>query len=120
MATETFVVDSKTGKATIVKDDDAVLDYTFDWTSWLDLVGDFIATASVPVIDPTGGAGALALDLTAPHTSGFVIVGKTVVVWLKDGLPSTTYRVTCRIVTVGAASGARTDERSVYIKIKER
>lgn len=120
MTVETFTIDSKSGKATIVKDDDAVLDYTFDWTAWLDLVGDFIASASVPVIDPTGGAGMLALDLTAPHTSGFVVVGKTVVVWLKDGLPGTTYRVTCRIVTVGAPSGARTDERSVYIKVKER
>lgn len=110
--TDTYVIDSKTGKATILKDPDAVLDYTFDWTLWLDDIVDTIASASVPVLTPTG----IALDTTAPHGAGFLVVGKTVVVWLKQGVVKTTHQVTCRIVTVGG----RTDDRSIYVKIKDR
>lgn len=111
MTIDTYVVGTS-GKATILKDPDAVLDYTFDWTAWLDDVGDTIASTSVPVLSPTG----IALDLTAPHGAGYLVVGKTVVVWLKQGLPGTTHRVTCRIVT----TGGRTDDRSIYVKIKDR
>lgn len=111
MTIDTYVVGTS-GKATILKDPDAVLDYTFDWTAWLDDIVDTIASASVPVLTPAG----IALDLTAPHGAGYQVVGKTVVVWLKQGLLGKTHQVTCRIVT----TGGRTDDRSIYVKIKER
>lgn len=114
MTIDTYVIGTS-GKATILKDPDAVLDYTFDWTAWLDDIADTIASASVPVLTPAG----LVLDLTEPHTNGFQVVGKTVVVWLKQGTPGTTHRVTCRIVTANP-SGQRTDDRSIYVKVKDR
>ena len=105
--TDTYVV-GETGKAVIIKDPDAVLDYIFDWTLWLDDVVDTIATQTV----------------TTPTVSGSIViddsnsVGKTVVAYISGGTVGQTYPVTCQIVT--AASPPRTDERTIYIKIKER
>ena len=105
--TDTYVV-SASGKAVIIKDPDAVLDYIFDWTLWLDDVVDTIATATVTT--PTV-SGQIVIDDSNP-------VGKTVVAYISAGTVGQTYPVTCQIVT--AASPARTDERTIYIKIKER
>ena len=49
MSTETYVV-TGTGadaKNTIVKDPNAVLDYTFDWSEWLDAITDTLASQSI-------------------------------------------------------------------------
>jgi hypothetical protein len=101
--TDTFTVDANTGKATIVKDDAAKLDYILDWTDWLNDVTDTIATADVTV--PTG--------LTLESHS---IVGKTVVAYISGGTVGQTYQVEYKITT----DGGRIDERSIYLKIKER
>lgn len=105
--TDTYVV-SASGKAVIVKDPDAVLDYIFDWTLWLDDVTDtlFSQTVTTPA-----GVGAIVIDDSD-------IVGKTVVAYISGGTVGNEYPVTCQIVT--AASPPRTDERTIYIKIKER
>ena len=105
MTTETYV---ETGsgasiKYTIIKDPDAVLDYTFDWATWLALVSD--AIASHLMVTETG--------ITCDSSS---IVDDTVIAWISGGTAGTTYRLTCRIVT----DGGRTDDRSIFIKIKER
>jgi hypothetical protein len=105
MSTETYVV-TGTGadaKNTIVKDPNAVLDYTFDWSEWLDAITDTIASKTI--VAETG--------ITNDSSS---ISGKTVIAWLSGGTAGVTYRVTCRIVT----AGARTDDRSIFIKVKER
>ena len=101
--TDTYVVDAKSGKATILKDPNAVLDYTFDWTEWLDDLTDTIASRVV-----TPGTG-LTLDSDA-------IAGKKVIAWVSGGTAGTTYTLACRITT----AGGRTDERTIYIKVKER
>lgn len=101
---ETYTVDSKTGKATITKDPDAVLDYVFDWTEWLDGVTDTLSTAA-PVMEE-GDA------VVESHT----IVGKKVHVWVSGGTAGSTSRLRCRIAT----AGGRVDDRSVFLKIKER
>lgn len=101
--TDTYVIDAATGKATIVKDPQAVLDYTFNWTAWLDDITDALASHLV-----TADAG-----ITVDSSS---IVGKTVVAWISGGTVGTTYRVACKVTT----SGGRTDERSIFIKVKER
>jgi len=90
-------------KPKIVKDPDAVLDYTFDWTAWLDDVADSIATRTVLV--PIG----ITLDSNA-------IAGKKVIAWLSGGGAGQTYQVTCRITT----AGGRTDDRSIFVKVKDR
>jgi hypothetical protein len=105
--TDTYVIGA-TGKAVIIKDPDAVLDYIFDWTLWLDDVVDTIASQTVTT---PAGTGNIVIDDSD-------IVGKTVVAYISGGTVGQTYPVTCQIVT--AASPARTDERTIYIKIKER
>ena len=105
--TDTYVITGSgtSAKATIVKDPDAVLDYTFDWTEWLDALADTLADHQV-----IAEAG-----LTLETSS---IVGKKVVAWLSGGTEGTTYRVTCRVTT--ASSPPRIDDRSIFVKIKER
>jgi hypothetical protein len=105
MSTETYVI-TGTGtdtKATIVKDPDATLDYIFDWSQWLTLVADTISTNTI--VAETG-------ITVGAHTNSTTAV----TIWLSGGTAGTTYKVTCRIVT----AGGRTDDRSIYIKVKER
>lgn len=101
---DTFDVSS--GKATIVKDPNAVLDYVFDWSTWLDALPDTIASRDVVVED-----GACTVVQS-------VINGKTVVVWLSGGTVNSTCRVRCRITT--NSTPARVDDRTIYVKIRER
>ena len=92
----------------IDKDDDAVLDYTLDFTKMLQPIVDSIVTASVAV---TGG---LVVD-------SVVFDSMTITAWLSGGnltvegaYASATYRFT----TVN--NPARIDERTVYFNIKQR
>lgn len=103
MAVDTYVVDAVTGKATILKDPDATLDYSFDWTAWLLAISDTISSKSFIVVAP------------------IVIVSQSVVggictVFLSGGVVGTTYPVVNRIVT----AGGRTEDRTIYLKIKDR
>ena len=83
------------------KDPSAVLDYSIDWTLWLD--GDTIQTSSWTV--PQG--------LTkASETNN----STTATVWLSGGTVDQTYTVTNRITT----ANGRTDERSILIKVEDR
>ena len=100
--TDTYVI-SGSGKATIVKDPNAVLDYTLDWSEWLDDISDSLASHSMVV------EAGLTLNSSA-------IAGQNVVAWLSGGTAGTTYRVIYRITT----AGGRTDDRSIYVKVKER
>lgn len=101
--TDTYVVDTVTGKATILKDPQAVLDYIFDWSAWLADITDTISSHAMTL--ETG----ITLDSSA-------VVSDTVVAWVSGGTAGVTYRVTCQITT----TGGRTDERSIFIKVKER
>lgn len=103
MTIETFVIDSR-GRATMTKDPNSVLDYSWDWTEWLStLNGDTISTADVTV---TGG---LTVNLVG-HDSVFVTA------WLAGGTVNGRATATCRIVTVGG----RTEDRTIYLYIRER
>ena|SRR6188768_943265 len=109
---DTYVV-SESGKATILKDPNATLDYPFNWTAWLDDVSDALATKTVttPTLDSEGQATTLVVVDSN-------IVGKKVVAIISGGTPGKTYPVTCHVVT--AATPPREDDRTIYIKIKER
>jgi hypothetical protein len=86
---------------THIKDPNAVLDYSVDWTRWLN--GDSIATSDWTV--PPG-----LTEVTDTHTS------TKATVWLSGGSVGQTYTVTNRITT----TGGRTDDRSFDVKIAER
>ncbi|SOE25627.1 phage fiber-tail adaptor protein [Streptomyces sp. OK228] len=85
-----------------IKDPDAVLDYPWDWTDWL-APGEII-TASQFIVS----AG---LDLNSSSFSA-----TTAIAWLAGGTQGTSYLVTNRITT----SAARTDDRSLTIRVKNR
>ena len=101
--TDTYVINSA-GKPIITKDPSAVLDYVWDWTAWLALITDTINTKTIYP--------------TAPivEVSSSIIGNVKVSAFLSGGVAGNTYPVTCRIVTVGG----RTDERTIYLKVKER
>ena len=84
-----------------IKDPNAVLDYTIDWSRWLGT--DTISTATWTV--QTG-----ITKVTDSKTT------TTATVWLSGGTAGTDYTVTCRITTVGV----RTDDRSIKIQVRER
>lgn len=94
-------------KPTIVKDPDAILDYSWDFSNVID-DGDSIATVEFIVDDPE---------------SGLVVVNQTLqgnvgVAWLSGGVPGQTWGVTCRYHT--ASTPARVDDRTLYFSIKDR
>jgi len=87
---------------TFIKDPDAVLDYYFDWTDWLD-DGETISSRTVTVQS--------GLTKASDAESGGIVVA-----WLSGGTVGTTYTVACKVVT----SDGRTDERSMHIKVQQR
>lgn len=103
MTTETYDLTDPT-RPTIVKDPQAVLDYSWDWSAWLAGIGD--TYASHTIFQETGGPTTVGSAQTAGIISAFI----------SGGVPDAKHRVTCRIVTVGG----RTDDRSIFLKIKDR
>lgn len=89
---------------TFRKDPDAVLDYKFDWSTWLP-TGDTIATATV-----TASTG-LTVD-----SSSITDSGASVTAWLSGGTVGAIYTLTCRIVT----DQGRTEDRAISIRIEQR
>ena len=85
-----------------LKDPSAVLDYVFDWTEWL-ATGETIDNYTI-----TADTG-ITVDSSTEDT------GK-VTVWLSGGTADMTYRVECKITT----NMGRTDERSIWITVRER
>jgi hypothetical protein len=87
------------------KDPDAILDFLFDWSDWLN-TGESIASHTITI----SGTG-LTLD-SSSENSGIVTA------WLSGGTSGIVYSVTCNIVTDNATP--RTDERTMKIRIQER
>lgn len=85
----------------IIKDPQAILDYGFDWSAWLD--DDAISTSTW--ILPSG--------MTSVQEG---INGSTTIIWLSGGVIETRYDVVNRIVTVAG----RTDDRTIKIVCMER
>lgn len=81
------------------KDPDAVLDYVWDWSAWLDddVIDDF-------EVLPADG-------ITVQSSSA---TDTAVTVWLADGELNATYAVTCRIFTLGG----RTDDRTSRFRVR--
>ena len=84
------------------KDPDAVLDYAFDWTPWLE---DSETISSHTITTQTG----LTKDSDS-ESDGIVTI------WFSGGSAGIVYGIACKIVT----SGGRTDERTATIRCVER
>lgn len=85
-----------------IKDPSAVLDYRWNWASWL---GDAEVIVSIVITAETG------IDVdSSSHTDD------TVTAWLSGGDPGENYRVGARVTT----NQGRTDERSIRVGVEER
>jgi hypothetical protein len=90
--------------ATYVKDPDATLDYTVEWTPWLSAVSDAITSVAWTV---PGGLTQVAVSNTT----------LTATIFLSGGTAGSSYDVVCRVTT--AATQSRVDDRTIRIKCKE-
>lgn len=88
--------------ARFTKDPDAVLDYVFDWSAWLDAT-DEIASHAITEDD----------GITVDSSTA---TSDAVTVWLSGGTAGEQYQVACLIVT----NDGRTDERTATIMVRER
>lgn len=91
------------GRPTVIKDPNAVLDYTVDFAAWLLPTADTISSATVT------GSG-VTID------SSSVVGGTAVTMWVSGGTASSTGSATVRITT----AAGRVDDRTIYFKVKER
>lgn len=87
----------------MLKDDNAVIDFSEDWSTWL-ASGETIATSSWSV-----SPSSLTIDSSTNSTTAATA-------WVSGGTVGTVYRLTNRIVT----SAARTDERTVVVRVEKR
>lgn len=83
------------------KDPDALLDYQFDWSRWLQ---DHETIIAFEIFAP-----GLTLDDSVND-------GQVVAAWLAGGTNGTVYTVTCRIST----NEGRTDDRSIKVWVEDR
>ena len=90
------------------KDADSILDWQFDWSTWLPS-GDTISARTVTVETIAGDAAPLTLDSTENDTT-------SVTAWLSAGTPGNVYLVTCQITTT---PGARTEDHSIAIVVTQ-
>lgn len=87
-----------------IKDPAALLDYSWDWSAWLDEVADTISSATVTVPAGLTAAG-------APVVSGSAVTQR-----VSGGTVDDAYTLVCQITTVGGLI----DERSIYLTIADR
>jgi hypothetical protein len=88
---------------TWIKDPDAVLDYTVDWSAWLES-GDTIDSSDVEVA-PDGVTVDAVID-----------TGTAVTAWISGGDAGVDYTVRFRVTTVGI----RTDDRTITLLVRQR
>jgi hypothetical protein len=84
-----------------LKDPDATLDYSIDWSLYL--VVDTISAVTWTV--PTG-----ITKVSDSHTTTVATA------WLSGGTAGADYPVTCRVTTVGG----RVDDRTILIRVRQR
>ena len=84
------------------KDPNAILDYTVDWTEWLEDVVDTIS--SVTWVVPDG--------LTKVAESNTTLMAT---IWISGGAVGESYRVVCRMSTA-----TRTEDASIFLEIVEK
>ena len=83
-----------------IKDPDATLDYTLDFTEWLD--ADTLSTA-------TWSAPGVTVVSSSTTTT-------TATVWISGGTAGKVYQVRCRVTT----AGGRVDDRTFEVSVTHR
>lgn len=91
---------------TFTHDPNATLDYAVDWSAWL-VDDDAISSIDVAV---EAGSVTVESDPAPSHTGGVVTA------WLSGGTVGEESTVRFRITT----TDGRTDDRSIYLTIRER
>lgn len=99
---------SQTVSGSFNKDPDAILDYSIDWSEWLN-PGEGIASSAWEV---SGSGLTIGSGSYAPTVSG-----TSTIVWLLGGTVGTRYKVTNHITS--DSSPARSDDRSFYVYITQ-
>jgi hypothetical protein len=84
-----------------VKDPNATLDYSVDWTDWLD-------TDTISGVAWTVPAGITQTAVAATT--------KVATIWLSGGTAGQSYDLICRITT----AGGRIDDRTISIMVREK
>lgn len=108
MATvDTYIITG--GFPRIDKDPDAILDYPFDWSKWLAVVNDTIASVTW-IIDAS--LAKVSSSFTSTVATIFVSGGVLAVAPASYNVVP----ITCRIVT----AGGRTEDRTITLRIKPR
>lgn len=97
---------SYTFEAPQPKDPSADLDFDINWAPWLQ-VGESIDTSAWVEVGTT--------DLTLHDPS---VSGARTIVWVSGGTPGQVYLIRNRIVTDSVP--ARTDDRTIRFKVRER
>lgn len=97
-------IDATDSPTYFIKDPDATLDYTVDWTSWM-ASGDSIASVAWTI--PSG--------LTQVSSSN---TNTTATVWLSGGTVGQSYSVKAKITTSSVIP--RIDERTFTIIVRQR
>lgn len=90
----------------MLKDPDAKLPWTVDWSDWLAEEGD--TGASATWIVPAG-----LVQESSPAPS---LVNGKATVWLSGGTDGADYSVTCRLTT----TAGRIDDRTLRISVRQR
>ncbi len=93
---------SNPDKPKIIKDPDATLDYIIDLTGWLADITDSLSSLVVTGVGVT---------IDSSNIDGDICVA-----WVSGGTVGETATVTYRFTTLGG----RGDDRTIYLKIKER
>lgn len=94
---------SNSSEEVYIKDPGAKLDYSVDWSEWLEDIGDTITTSTWVV---TSG-------ITQTTTSNTTT---TATIWLSGGTPGTIYQATNHIIT----AAGREDERTITVRVQDR
>ena len=101
MATSEIYTDAL-GNLTAIKDPQAVLDYSFDWSAWLEAISDTIVSAVFTAVGCTAVSQGVAEGVATAMVSG--------------GEVGQVAAVTCRITT----AAGRVDDRTINFLIKHR
>lgn len=88
------------GLPEIIKSTPGVLDYSFKWSDWLAAITDTIASYEI--------TAATGITLDRHNRDGGVVTA-----WLSGGRAGSSYRITCKIVTIAG----RTDSRTIVVKV---
>ena len=94
-----------TTRKTWFLDPDETLNFTFDWTDWLD-TGETIASTPTVSISPSGGATAGSVTFLATGQVNVPLTGNTLGI----------YTVSCKITT----SNSQIAERSNRLRVRHR